>query len=162
MLVTAFAVGCSSDTTTSTKAAPSAPVVATSPTAAPPVTVPAPTSPTPAPTKPPKQSSTSAAPKPPTGPKVVSFSTSGEDSCAPAGGSAPLQPMITLTWSAVNADSVYVAVDDPNGPFETGLPLSGSYQLPFQCEGAHSYHVVAVRGSDKGVKSAKYVDGVRA
>ncbi len=95
------------------------------------------------------------------GPKVVSVTTSGEESCASAGGTNPVQPMLTLHWKATGADSVYDAVDNPNGPFETGLPVSGSAQLPFQCSGTHQYYVVAVKGTEKDVATLVYVDGKR-
>ena len=68
--------------------------------------------------------------------------------------SVPSQP-VRVTWTATGADSVYIAIDNPDGPFATGLPLSGSYDLPDPCPGpySHTYYVVAVKGAQKAVKS---------
>ncbi|MCB0985075.1 MAG: hypothetical protein KDB06_10555, partial [Ilumatobacter sp.] len=68
--------------------------------------------------------------------------------------SVPSQP-VRVTWTASGADSVYIAIDNQDGPFVTGLPLSGSYDLPDPCPGpfSHTYYVVAVKGAQKAVKS---------
>ncbi len=89
------------------------------------------------------------------GPAVVSFSVSGPSCASPdVSYDVPSQP-VKVTWTATGADSVYVAIDNPDGPFESGLPLSGSIDLPDPCPGpySHTYYVVAVKGSQKAVKS---------
>jgi hypothetical protein len=63
---------------------------------------------------------------------------------------------VRVTWNATNADSVYVAIDNPDGPFEQNLPLSGSFDLPFSCPGPHTMYVVAVSGGDKAVSEATF------
>jgi hypothetical protein len=64
--------------------------------------------------------------------------------------------IVKVTWNATNADSIYVAIDNPDGPFEQNLPLSGSFDLPFSCPGPHTMYVVAVSGSDKIVAEATF------
>ncbi|HAP75531.1 MAG TPA: hypothetical protein DCR14_05555 [Acidimicrobiaceae bacterium] len=101
--------------------------------------------PTPAPTAPPV-----------TGPKITSYSITGPTSCPATDVSVSLPPVpVKLTWTATGADSVYIAIGNPDGPYATGLPLSGSYELPSPCPGPFSqtYYIVAVKGAQKDVKS---------
>ena len=91
----------------------------------------------------------------PSGPQILSFSVNGPTCPAvDVSFSVPSQP-VRVSWTASGADSVYIAIDNPDGPFVTGLPLSGSYDLPDPCPGpfSHTYYVVAVKGAQKAVKS---------
>ena len=91
----------------------------------------------------------------PSGPQILSFSVNGPTCPAvDVSFSVPSQP-VRVSWTASDADSVYIAIDNPDGPFVTGLPLSGSYDLPDPCPGpfSHTYYVVAVKGAQKAVKS---------
>lgn len=114
-----------------------------------PTTKPQPTTPpTPAPTTPP-----TAAP----GPKVTSASFSTPAVCAaPDVSIVTVPPTVHISWSATGADSVYVAIDNQDGPFETDLPLQGSADLPFSCPGPHTYWVVAVKGGQKDSRSQSF------
>ena len=116
---------------------------------APPTTKPQPTTPpTPAPTTPP-----TAAP----GPKITSASFSGAAVCAsPDVSIVTVPPTVHISWSATGADSVYVAIDNQDGPFESNLPLQGSAELPFSCPGPHTYWVVAVKGGQKDSRSQTF------
>ncbi|MDO8361456.1 MAG: hypothetical protein Q7V88_01040, partial [Actinomycetota bacterium] len=94
---------------------------------------------------------------PPSGPQVTA-TFSGPSACPSPDASVPLpSPTDSITWSVTGADSVYVAIDNPDGPYETGLPLNGSMSdLPFGCPGTHTYYVVAVKGGQKAVKSKTF------
>ena len=54
------------------------------------------------------------------------------------------------------ADSVYVAIDNQDGPYASDLPLVGSMDLNFSCPGPHTYWVVAVKGNQKDYKSTTF------
>jgi hypothetical protein len=101
------------------------------------------------------------------GPKFVSVSFSGVSAgyvCPSPAASVPLvEPEVTITWQVTGADSVYVAIDNVNGPWESNLPLSGTVTgIGFAgCTGTphtfqHTYYVVAVKGSQKVVKSKTF------
>ncbi|HQZ33940.1 MAG TPA: hypothetical protein PK020_05920 [Ilumatobacteraceae bacterium] len=62
-------------------------------------------------------------------------------------------PTLKITWVATGADSVYVAVDNKDGIYEQGLPLTGTYEFTLNCGSSHTYWVVAVKGSMKDYKS---------
>lgn len=134
------------DATTTTTAG-STTVAATSPPAtSPPATSPPATSPP-----------TTKAPA--TGPKVVSANFSGPSACPAPDVSVSLPPpSVSITWSATGADYVYIAIDNPDGAYETNLPLNGSINnLPFGgCPASHTYYVVAVKGNQKDVKSKTF------
>jgi hypothetical protein len=49
-----------------------------------------------------------------------------------------------------------VAIDNPDGPYEQNLPLTGSYDIPFNCPGPHTVYVVAVTSGDKAIVEATY------
>lgn len=154
-----LAAGCSSstsksaetaDSTTSTSSTTTSTTVAESTTSAATTTAP-PTTAAPA-TNPPATNPPATAPS---GPQILSFSVNGPTCPAvDVSFSVPSQP-VRVSWTASGADSVYIAIDNPDGPFVTGLPLSGSYDLPDPCPGpfSHTYYVVAVKGAQKAVKS---------
>ena len=73
---------------------------------------------------------------------------------------APFRPTpptvyITLSWKVSGSSvTVYDAVDDVNGPYDSGLPASGTARFPRHCDGtAHTYFVVATVDGKKIVKS---------
>ena len=110
----------------------------------------------PATTKPP------ATNPPATGPTVASYSIKLSGPCPPPPVSiapdasfqppstVPVpEPVVKVSWKAMGADSVYVAIDNRDGPYTLGLPLQGSIDLPYSCgTGAHKYYVVALKGAD--------------
>lgn len=119
------------------------------------------TAPTPAPTAAPATSPPATSPPatspPSTGPRVVSATFNGPSACPSPDVSVPLpSPTVSITWSATNADSVYVAIDNAYGPWESGLPLTGSIELPFSCPGSHTYFVVAVKGSQTDIEQKTF------
>jgi hypothetical protein len=60
----------------------------------------------------------------------------------------PSGAMVTVTWSARNAASVSIGIDN-SGPYVQGLPLSGSYDLPFAgCPGSSKQYYVVTHASD--------------
>lgn len=93
-----------------------------------------------------------------TGPQVVSATFSGPSACTATDVSVDLPPAsVRISWVATNADSVYVSIDNPYGPYEQNLPLTGSISgLPFGCPGSHTYYVVAVKGAERSVKSKTF------
>ena len=100
-----------------------------------------------------------AATNPPAaGPKVVSATFSGPSACAAPDVSTNLSPQtVSISWVATGADSVYIAIDNPEGPYQSNLPLTGSIsELPFGCPGSHTYYVVAVKGSQRDVESKTF------
>jgi hypothetical protein len=156
------AVGGDATSTTSSPDATSATVAGVTTTLSavtlPPAT-PAPTAPAtnPPATNPPATSPPATA-APSNGPKVVSATFSGPAACASPDVSIDLPPpSVSISWSATNADSVYIAIDNPNGAFQQNLPLTGSISdLPFGCPGTHTYYVVAVRGAQTDIKSKTF------
>ena len=98
-------------------------------TTLPPVTAP-PTSPKP--TVPPTTTTIAA-------PMLVSFNVTNPTAC-----NAPEDlPIVIVTWSFSRVESVYVAVDNENGPYLTNLPPTGELQVPYACPGPHTYFAVA-------------------
>ena len=65
-------------------------------------------------------------------------------------------PVVTITWKAAGADSVYVAIDNRDGPYYSDLPLDGSVELNFNCPGPHTFWVVAVKGAAKDYRSTTF------
>jgi hypothetical protein len=63
--------------------------------------------------------------------------------------------MVNVSWKATGAEKVYVAIDNPDGPFESNLTLVGSLDVPYACPGPHTYYVVAETGGTRDVKSNK-------
>jgi len=133
-------------TSTSTAAAPAPTAAPTNPPATnPPATNPPATNPP-------------ATNPPSAGPKVVSATFNGPSACPSPDVSVPLPPQtVSISWSATNADSVYVAIDNPYGPWQQNLPLIGSISdLPFGCPGSHTYYVVAVKGPQTDIKQKTF------
>jgi len=89
---------------------------------------------------------------------VVSATFSGPSACAAPDVSTNLPPQtVSISWVATGADSVYIAIDNPEGPYQSNLPLTGSIsELPFGCPGSHTYYVVAVKGSQRDVESKTF------
>lgn len=107
---------------------------------------------------------------PPTGPQVVSYSIKLSGPCPPppttgspdasfhpVTSAPPPDPVVKVSWKATGADSVYVAIDNRDGPYTVGLPVQGSMDLPYGCgSGAHKYYVVAVKGADYATGQKDY------
>ena len=70
-------------------------------------------------------------------------------------------PRVTVTWKITGPyDSVYDAVDNPDGPYHSGLPSSGTDDFSRSCNGSsHTYYVVAVSGGRKTVRSTVVASG---
>ena len=61
---------------------------------------------------------------------------------------------LTLTWQVTGSpDRVYIAIDNPDGPFEDNIGNSGTMELPFTCGDTQVYYIVAIKGSQKDVES---------
>jgi hypothetical protein len=119
-------------------------------------------------------STTSATAKPttpattaPSGPRITSYTIKLVGVCIPPGpppapdvsvtASTTIPPTVSITWKATGADSVYVAIDNANGPWQVGLPLNGTFtDLPYTCGQKHTFFVVAVKGTQKDVKSKSF------
>jgi len=73
--------------------------------------------------------------------------------------STPVEgPTVQISWklTGVIPDDVYVAVENVDGPYTTGLPTQGTFELNYPCDGnQHTYYVVAVIGTQKVSKSKK-------
>ena len=95
---------------------------------------------------------------PVTGPKVVSATFNGPSVCPAPDVSTNLPPQtVSISWVATGADSVYIAIDNPEGPYQSNLPLTGSISgLPFGCPGSHTYYVVAVKSGERDVESKTF------
>jgi hypothetical protein len=51
---------------------------------------------------------------------------------------------LTLTWTTTNAESVDVAIEDPDGIYASG-PANGSMEVPAPCDGdSQTYYVTAI------------------
>lgn len=88
-----------------------------------------------------------------TAPVFVSFSVSTIDPC-PAVGPQPDQP-VTVSWSVEGATSIYLAIDNEYGPYESGLPASGSLEVPGPgCIEPNTYYVVAENSGGRTVRQA--------
>ena len=82
------------------------------------------------------------------GPTVDSMSAQETFTCEQGpdfeGGSTTL----TVSWTTSNAESVTIAIDNPDGPYETGLPPDGSLDVPAPCApDTNTYYVIAI-GAD--------------
>lgn len=89
-------------------------------------------------------------------PKFNAFSVSASTACFPE---VPdyAYPDVTVTWDISGATSVYIAIDNEFGPWETDLPAAGSMALPGpSCSGSQrdsqTYYVVAENASGRTVK----------
>lgn len=66
----------------------------------------------------------------------------------------PYQGKVTVSWTIEGRyDSIYSAIDNQDGPYETELPASGTRTFARQCGVAHTYFVVAVSGGRKVFES---------
>lgn len=61
-----------------------------------------------------------------------------------------------MSWEFRAVDSVYVAIDNPDGPYQTDLAPKGSVTLPYSCPGPHTYFVVAEGSGVRIVKSKTF------
>lgn len=129
---------------------------ATTTSTAAPVTTAAPATNPPA-TNPPATNPPATSP-PATGPKVVSATFNGPSACPAPDVSVDLPPpSVSISWVVTGADSVFIAIDNPNGPYQSDLPLTGSIDgLPFGCPGTHTYYVVAVKGGQRDTESKSF------
>lgn len=137
----------SSDSTATSSPATSPPAT-TPPATSPPATDPPATAP-PA-TSPP---ATDAPSEP--APSFVAFSASNVSVCAAPDVTVPTTPRtVSIEWEITGADSIYVAVDNADGPYETDLPAVGSIELFVPCPGEHVYFVVAENAAGRTVMEA--------
>lgn len=129
---------------------------------------PTPTTAAPAPTPPtaPIEAPTEAAPDPEVpieapvvtsshelAPAFLAFDVSAVAPCVES--DAPTDPpSVTVSWEAIGTESVYVAIDDVDGPYATGLSPAGSFSLPYSCPGGNTYFVVAENPAGRTVASA--------
>jgi hypothetical protein len=66
----------------------------------------------------------------------------------------PFDGKVSVSWQVRGSyDTLYNAVDNPDGAYTSGLPASGTAEFTRQCGSAHTYYVVAVSGGKKTVKS---------
>ncbi len=136
------------------------PPATTTPTTTPPATSPPATDPPatdPPATNPPPTDPPATDPPSTDAPTPVfdDFTASNVSECAAPDVSVPtVQRMVTLTWAISGADSIYVAIDNVNGPFEVDLPATGSLQLPVSCPDDHTYYVVAENAAGRTVMEA--------
>jgi len=110
-----------------------------------------------------KTTTTTAKTTPPTspsGPGFASFSVSAENcpSTTVAPGVSfvvvPSKPTVKVSWKVTGPfDMIYDAVDNVEGPNSSGLPATGSETFSRDCNGSHTYYVVAVNKGHKTVKS---------
>ena len=84
----------------------------------------------------------------PTGPKVTSMKVDAAPDCS-GGGFFQLN----LSWQVTGADNVYLAIDNPDGPYQNNIGNSGSTTVPFTCGDTQVYYIVAQKGGQKDVES---------
>jgi hypothetical protein len=52
---------------------------------------------------------------------------------------------VALTWTSARATSVEIAIDNPGGVYQDGLPPNGSLEVPAPCGGdTQTYYVTAI------------------
>lgn len=98
-------------------------------------------------------SSTTTTTSPP--PQVTSVTAPSTFSCGGMG-TVPPVTQLTLSWNTTNAQSVTVAIDDPNGAYQSGLPPNGSLLVPAPCSSGdtQTYYVIAIgAGGTRATKS---------
>lgn len=60
------------------------------------------------------------------------------------------QVLVTFTWTSTGANEAAIGVatsDAFAGPFQTGLPPSGSFDLNYQCSNESQIYTVSIRGN---------------
>ncbi len=88
-------------------------------------------------------------------PTFTQFEVSDSAACPAPDVSVPPNPReVTITWAVEAADSVYVAIDNVDGPFELGLAATGSITVPNACPGPHTFFVVAENADGRAVMEA--------
>lgn len=105
------------------------------------------------PSESPSASPSSAPPPPPppppaTGPVFTAFSPANNSSVGCSSDSGP--KAVTFSWTSTGANEAAIGVgtmDAFAGPYETGLPPSGSYELNYQCDQASQIYTVSIRGT---------------
>lgn len=98
----------------------------------------------------PSASPSSAPPPPPTttGPVFTSFSPANNKSIGCTNDTDQIP--VTFTWASTGASEAAIGVattDAFAGPYATGLPPSGSYELNYQCSNASQIYTVSIRGT---------------
>jgi hypothetical protein len=110
-------------------------------TTAPAPTTAAPTTPAPTTAAPTTAAPTTAAPAP-SGPAVDSVTTPQNNiTCAEATAQANL---VTVSWKATGAASVTLAIDNPSGAYDSGLPAEGKTQIPATCGDTQDVYIIPV------------------
>lgn len=95
-----------------------------------------------------------------TGPKIVSFTVTGEPSC-PAGTTlAPIDGTpVTLAWKTTGQPTVSLSVDGP-GIYQSYEGPEGSETLSFPCDGApgsYQKHTYTLTATEDGAKAEKTI-----
>lgn len=135
---------------TTTAVTTSTPPATAAPSTSPPSTTPP--SATPAPTPPP---STTPQGSGALTPAFVAFNVSTVSECPAPDASVPLGPReVVVSWEVIGTESVYVAIDNVDGPFATDLPPAGSITLPHNCPDGNTYFVVAENPEGRTIEQA--------
>jgi hypothetical protein len=78
----------------------------------------------------------------PTGPSVDSATTPQNNiTCAEATAQGNLA---TVSWKATGAASVTLAIDNPSGAYDSGLPAEGKTQIPATCGDTQDVYIIPV------------------
>ncbi|MGQ0826111.1 MAG: hypothetical protein ACT4OX_13960 [Actinomycetota bacterium] len=94
------------------------------------------------------------------GPRVESIGAPATFSCS----EAPVfvgPGMLMLSWTTSGAESVTVAIDNPDGPYQTGLPTNGSLEVPAPCAPDDStYYVIAIAPDGSTATGSAFTQGI--
>jgi len=78
----------------------------------------------------------------PSGPAVDSVTTPQNNiTCAEATAQGNLA---TVSWKATGAASVTIAIDNPSGAYDSGLPAEGKTQIPATCGDTQDVYIIPV------------------
>jgi hypothetical protein len=78
----------------------------------------------------------------PSGPAVDSVTTPQNNiTCAEATAQGNLA---TVSWKATGAASVTLAIDNPSGAYDSGLPAEGKTQIPATCGDTQDVYIIPV------------------